>query len=724
MILKELKIKNFRSYYGYNTLLFSKGLTLVIGDNGDGKTTLFEALEWLFNTTGAPQKESNISEMRKSELEIGESDEVSVSLSFEHDGHKEVEKSFTFERELGGNISLRDYKFVGYCIDGVERSRTEGAKLLDRCFEPVIRTYCLFKGENKLNVFETPDALKTLVETFSGIKDFDKKVDLTKSFEEKAANVVSKALQNDNKVSKQTKELTDRRTALLNEIQEIKIELKEKRKSIDWYSSKLQELESNQDLSERYQHLKVRIKGLEDKRAGLAKHVKCDYNAKLLDESWILRSFPSVMSDFSAKVSALSKAKRRLDKQETERRAMADGKREAYTQIQKLVNDTVPLPWNLPDEQTMKEMIDDEVCKVCGRPAPKGSEPYEFMRHKLQDYLDHVKAEANKKSNDSQEEEKPLFVNSFIDELHSLQIKFSGDEEIAVANTARKISEELEFINARKLQYNEVDTQLNDLETEANNMILQSGLSDELLSKNFSDLIGFFDSKSHAERRMTELEAELKSKEEEVERVKEALSQLEPESTMTQVLQRVHQAFENISKAFENAKTQNINKFLQMLESKSNEYLQKLNEGDFYGVIHIWKSMGDSAHIELCSKNGTRIENPNGALKTTMYMSVLFAISEITTLKREKDYPLIFDAPTSSFGSFNKERFYNVIDSIDKQCVIFTKDLLNVDKETGLKEVDCQTIDKLSCPVLRIEKVLPFNDKDLSTVRTVIKIIR
>lgn len=48
MIIKDIKIKNFRSYYGYNTLTLSKGLTLVIGDNGDGKTTLFEALEWLF----------------------------------------------------------------------------------------------------------------------------------------------------------------------------------------------------------------------------------------------------------------------------------------------------------------------------------------------------------------------------------------------------------------------------------------------------------------------------------------------------------------------------------------------------------------------------------------------------------------------------------------------------------------------------------------------------
>ena len=49
MILKSMNIKNFRSYYGDNTFEFSQGLTLIIGDNGDGKTTFFEALEWLLS---------------------------------------------------------------------------------------------------------------------------------------------------------------------------------------------------------------------------------------------------------------------------------------------------------------------------------------------------------------------------------------------------------------------------------------------------------------------------------------------------------------------------------------------------------------------------------------------------------------------------------------------------------------------------------------------------
>ena len=37
---------------------------------------------------------------------------------------------------------------------------------------------------------------------------------------------------------------------------------------------------------------------------------------------------------------------------------------------------------------------------------------------------------------------------------------------------------------------------------------------------------------------------------------------------------------------------------------------------------------------------------------------------------------MIFDAPTSSFGEIKEDLFYNIIDSINKQCIIVTKDLL------------------------------------------------
>ena len=176
--------------------------------------------------------------------------------------------------------------------------------------------------------------------------------------------------------------------------------------------------------------------------------------------------------------------------------------------------------------------------------------------------------------------------------------------------------------------------------------------------------------------------------------------------------------------AFTAAKKQNLKKFLNDLELRANEYLAKLNVDDFHGVIRIRETADESASIKLYSSNDVLISKPNGALATTMYMSVLFAISDLTTLKREVDYPLIFDAPTSSFESLKEDEFYNVIDKIKKQCIIVTKDLLEKDDVTGERRLNLEKINRLTCSVYRIEKQRPFDPEDLSTICTTAKPIK
>jgi len=155
MIIKEIAIENFRSYYGKNVISFKDGLMLFVGDNGDGKTTFFEALEWLFDTSKQNSDYRLISEKRLSELPEYESDTLLVSMTFEHDGEKIVEKSFTFKKTAKNEFKSEDFQYKGWYVKGVERIQIHGGKLLDRCFDAAIRKYCLFKGEENLNVFNS-----------------------------------------------------------------------------------------------------------------------------------------------------------------------------------------------------------------------------------------------------------------------------------------------------------------------------------------------------------------------------------------------------------------------------------------------------------------------------------------------------------------------------------------------------------------------------------------
>lgn len=724
MKLKRITIKNFRSYYGVNNFEFSDGLTLIIGDNGDGKTTFFEALEWLFDTSKENKSESNISEMRKKELGIGDADTVSVSVQFEHSGEKEICKSFRFERLGNGNITTRDFSFIGYAQIGSERQRRDGRALLETCFDTVVRRYCLFKGERELNVFDNNTALKTLVDTFSGIKQFDQYVENTVWFEQESDKLVTRELKKDKKQEDTVKMLESEMSRVVREISDTTRDIRAKEKAVSDFESRIRVLEENQDACENLQTIKSRIDSKKAELSRMKLYVNLDYNALLLDKMWILRSFPNILQEYQRKVSLLSREERRMQRAEDERIAMEKGKKEALKEIQKLANDATPLPWNLPDKETMQEMIDDEVCKVCGRPAPKGSDAYEFMVRKLNEYLDHIRQQSTTAA-DTQPETKPLFENAYVTELHTRGVRLGGDVEKEISNLETVIDDRLQFVQMRKNDAEKITQELQEAEDAKLQLLIQNpGLSEEMLDKTFHDFKGLSESSKRAELDLNDLQHKLEDLEKVKSGIKEELNKIEPSNGIVRIYQRVHNTLEKIMKAFGEARIENINAFLKMLEDEANYYLKKLNAGDFRGVIRIIRTVDGSARIALYSSNGTPITNPGGAQKTTMYMSVLFAISKITALKRDEDYPLIFDAPTSSFGEFKEDVFYNIIDQIDKQCVIFTKDLLNFDRDSGHRQLDYDKINQLSCAVYRIHKQEGYDEEDLSTIRTITEKIK
>lgn len=87
MIIKKIEIENFRSYYKSNVFELVNSLNLIIGSNGDGKTTFYEALEWLFRTDGTSKADTKlISKKRSEELFADESADVRVAMTYEHKG--------------------------------------------------------------------------------------------------------------------------------------------------------------------------------------------------------------------------------------------------------------------------------------------------------------------------------------------------------------------------------------------------------------------------------------------------------------------------------------------------------------------------------------------------------------------------------------------------------------------------------------------------------------
>lgn len=710
MIIKEITIENFRSYYGTNTVKLNDGLILFIGDNGDGKTTFFEALEWLFDTSTQNKDSRLISEKKIAELPEFESDILKVSMTFEHDGMKKVEKSFSFEKNADNEIQTNNFQFKGFYEDGAERVPIQGGVLLDRCFDPAIRKYCLFEGEENLNIFNNPDALKYLIETFSNIRQFDPYYtgdDYNQGFTEfaelQSRKAYEKAMKSDKQNTQQEGILSAELELLRRKLSDVRQRLKSNRDNANNYSTKLGEIESSKEASELLKGINARLKSLKDKKSQLEGRINEDYAIKLLDEMWILCGFPSVFEEYQQKVSQFSKAKRTLEREEDKKR----GKQELANEIAEGI---IPLSPNIPDKISMQEMIKDEFCKVCGREAKEGTDAYNFMVNKLNDLL--------KSQQPKEKEEKPLFPNNYLKELEqkSNNLEYNQDEVNSLINIIREV---IDFNETRKIDVKKIQESI-DLEEENKKKLLaqNDGLTEEQLQNAYENIKNWWDYKNQAEKQIVILEQEEKEIKKELEKAQDDYDNL-AKTSVASTYSKVHAAFSKIQNAFKNAKEKNTQDFLALLEEKANQYLKKLNIDGFYGIIRIIKTHDESARITLQDKNDTFITSPNQALKTTMYMAVLFAVSELTTIKRENDYPLIFDAPTSSFASQKESDFFNVISDIKKQCIIFTKSFLT---ERGL--LDNGKIDPLHCTVYRMEKQRPFNNLDLSTIRTNITLVK
>lgn len=728
MIIRRIEIENFRSYYGNENIFeFGDGLTLIIGDNGDGKSTFFEAIQWLLDISHTDEDQKNhvldnFSEMRKSKLEIGESATLRVKMDFEHDGRKSVEKMFVITKKDIGFFDVSDIKFKGTEDTDEGRLSPDGRSLIARCFDAEMQHFSMFKGESRLDVLDGPEALKMLVDKYSDVKYFDDLVDLTSSFEIKAQKAYSRESQNDEKTKGQAQVYDRELTKLSGEIQEIRKEIKELSATVNSYETMLKNLELNEETKDRYDELSQKLKLKESEATSLKASIeKVNLNRSLLDQYWIMCAFPSILSVFKDKCAQLRREKQRLHDEFLCERAKEQGELDALKkENESLLNDDAKLPWYIPDDKYMKEMIKVHRCKVCNTPAPEGSDAYRFMVNKLEEYKKHINERARIKEEQVKLSKKQLFTEEYIDEINVLANRLSGPEEAFIAGIANDINDRLEVVSRKSEELSQVKKEIKEIEEDISRLLIQAGnISEETMKKSRSDERNMYRKKGEAEKEIKDLENELKDLLNRQTEVKEKMNNLKPGNYLSKLYQKVHIAFEQISNASMRAKEKNLYNFLDALKDGANLYMDRLSTQDFHGEVNLfYKKDTEEAGIRLKSSNGTDIKKPSDSQKTVMYISILFAVSDFAHKKTDEDYPLIFDAATSSFGDAKEEDFYNIINDVKKQCIVITKDFI-----TGGK-VRMNDVNKLTCRVYRIQKAEGFNYSDVSTVRTLIKEIK
>ena len=125
---------------------------------------------------------------------------------------------------------------------------------------------------------------------YDGMTAFEKEVKSNRKVSDRANNL-----------SFQIRELSDKIALKKNEIED-------KKTSISTYSSRLDDLEKNQENSTKYKELEDRRKTQEEKKHRLLGHMSAvNYNYCLLDDYWILCAFSDILNEFQKKSSDLSR---------------------------------------------------------------------------------------------------------------------------------------------------------------------------------------------------------------------------------------------------------------------------------------------------------------------------------------------------------------------------------------------------------------------------------
>ena len=476
MIIKKISIENYLCYCGVKEFELTDGLNIIIGENGEGKTKFFEALDWLFNGND-DDLDLLVSAKALEEAEVDSSFRVKVSIVVEqYDETKIIGKSFVVNKKKANECSTSNYMLEGVEENKYgERVQVDGKNLLDRIFPFQIRKYSMFKGEAELDIFKSDGALANLINLFSDAKHYEKYSEKSSFLRDKAEKAVEDSTKSDKNKEAAYKKLEWDIKQLEDEKYKLSVHLNSTEEEIRKIEGNLQAAGSYVKNATALDTINTRIKNLDERISDMHRKIDENYTTSLFDESWIAVNFVCIHHEFAEKVSQLSIERRKLQSEFDKLNGIKEGQRKARAE---LLNNAVPLPDGIPSKAIMEEMLRDHICKVCNTEAPEGSKQYEFMIKRLEEYL---KSQAYKeeKEEDTTNQE-PLFKKDYTNRLVNLSVSHE-DNLKNLRGVRTRIKELFEFNADRKKDIEDLNVQLEKEKAERDKILGNSSIAEEKL---------------------------------------------------------------------------------------------------------------------------------------------------------------------------------------------------------------------------------------------------
>lgn len=688
MIIRNITIENFQSYYESQTIEFSKGLNLIIGNGGKGKSKLFNAFYWVLfgkiyitgigwcTTDNLPQsakfamqRYEFINKRALFKAQINDKIRASVQIEIEDDKGNDyiIERSVSALRLEGEEWDSNDAWQVGGNMLKVSFDSTTGTKVLNdllaedkinELFPDGIRNYIWFQGESleSLINFRNKETLKAAVKHISYFPYYEKLSEIISKSKLKITGIESRKLKEVNKHNSSVKGLLS---------------------TIDNLNYKISREEENKKQFETHiETIKIALADGETKISGLAsysmlvkKYKDCENEInKLLSETtridefqreklpslWVLRGIEPM----------IQQCKEIIEKH----------KEEEYTVPEKKYLDN-------PSRSKLEEILKDKKCFVCGTEFSEDDAPYHYITERLRLQEEYLKEMEEYTSNMQLSKQFNMFVGKIQDYPDSLLISLSK-----IDKQWKDSEDELErYMAQRRRKQDEkrkLDEQIEDIKKKHGvDPVTQAetaGIINSSIRASRSNLETLQRKLDISKQTLSNYRSELRIAERELEKLgaKDTTVAKVPETEW----KHISTFLEDICKRVqENARKDLLHK----IEERANLFYAKFTEHDngYKGNVKI----GEDYSIEFDAGLNTSHEDRKK-------MSIINALLSLNQEAMGTYYPFISDAPTSSFDLETTHKYLLGIKDIFGQSIVLTKD---VDLESD-KYIDLQNQSNVS----------------------------
>ncbi len=670
MIIKNITIENFQSYYDSQSLEFSKGLNLIIGNGGKGKSKLFNAFYWVLfgkiyitdigwcSTDGLPhsakfamQRHEFINRKVMFETPIGRDIRTSVHIELEDDKGiiYEIERFVTARRiENVDWISPSAWEVSGNQLKVSHDSNT-GTKvktdimatdIINSLFPEGIRNYIWFQGESldSLINFRNRETLKSAVKHISYFPYYEKLSEIITKSKVKIERLESAKIRDNNKNNQSIK-------GLLATIDNLRFKIE-------------REEENKEKLEHNISTIQIALTEDEGKMSGLANFTKLvnDYNKCEQNINDTMNELTQI-DDFQRKQVPNLWVLRGV----TPMIEQCKGIIKSHTEEQNTVPEKKYL--DNPGRSKLEEILRDRQCYVCGSDTSQGTDAHDWILHRLKEQEEYLIEMEDYRSNLEFNKQFERFIGSIQDYPNSLKISLDSIEKQYTDS-----EEKIEKLQAQKRQYLEKRRGLDEQIEEIKKKYGVNPLKEAQQGDRISTTIRVSRTNLEREQRklLTSQEAIAQYKAE----LRVAEKELEKAGNKTGGISVSETEWKNISifledickRVQENARKDLLHK----IESRANKFYQRFTEHDngYKGEVKI----GNDYSIEFDAGLNTSHEDRKK-------MSIINAMLSLNQEAVGTFYPFISDAPTSSFDVPTTHKYLLGIKEIFGQSIIMTKDV-------------------------------------------------